>query len=388
MLCAASLGCGRGDQIASNQPVIDTLPGGIVRVHNLGPTRWADTSGWKLVLEHTIAPGQGQPGELSDPRDIVSDSRGRIFVVDRDPDIVIKVFGADGSYLMRFSRRGSGPGELEAAALMITQDTLVIHDSRLARTSIFTTDGHFVRVWPSSCCLHRALLATRGGVVPIPGAIAPDTTGGSTSRMFAGAGAIRHLLDGTTRDTLLFPDEPEAPTWRVGAKPNVSINTIPFTPGLVSRFAPDGSFIWGFQGRYQFVISRTGRDSVRLFDYTATPVPLADSLRREAMDEYTRADRRLEGVATLQDIPGHYPLWSSLAVDGDGNIWVLLPGPRGEGDHWHVFTPDGVLLGTVPAPFDAVRRTYWSTDRVYQIATDPVTDLPEIRVWRITRGGA
>ncbi len=384
---AAVAACGDGGATtALDTPVIDTLPGGIVRVHNTGPTRWADTSGWKLVLERTIAPGPGEPGELGNPRGIVADSRGRIYVVDQDPEITVKIFAADGRYLDHFARKGSGPGELENAALMITRDTLVIHDSRQSRTSVFTTDGDFVRVWSDLCCFNRPLLASTDGLVPIPGSIAPDTTDGAETRMFAGSGAIWYRLDGTVRDTMYFPDEPEQPTWKIGDKNNYSINTIPFQPGLLGRFAPDGSFVWGLQDDYRFVISHTGRDTVRLFDYSAEPVPLPDSLRQQAVDDYIAQDPRWKGVAKVEDLPSNYPLWSSMAIDGSGDVWVLLPGARGEGDHWNVFDPEGVLLGNVPAPFAVTYRTHWTANRVYQLTDNEDTDLPEIRVWRIDRG--
>ena len=65
--------CSRGGQGASF--VIDTLPGGIVRVANKVPTEWTDTNGWKLVLERTIAPPDSTPGQLNQPGGIVVDSR-------------------------------------------------------------------------------------------------------------------------------------------------------------------------------------------------------------------------------------------------------------------------------------------------------------------------
>ncbi len=386
VLTIALAGCtSAGARAALSVPVIDTLPGGIVRVHNTGPTLWADTTGWALVLERTIAPGPGEPGELSEPRDIVADSQGRIYVVDRDPEITIKRYAADGSYLGHFGRKGSGPGEFENATLMITHDTLVIHDSRQSRTSTFTTDGDFIRVWSDLCCFNRPLLASNAGLVPIPGTIAPDTTDGDGAPMFAGSGAIWYRLDGTVRDTMFFPDEPEQPVWRMGDKNNYSINTIPFQPGLVGRFGPDGRFTYGLQSAYRLLVSASGRDTVRIFEYAADPAPLPDSLRQQAVDDYIRQDPRWKGVARLEDIPTSYPLWSNLGITQLGETWVLLPGPRGEGDHFDVFDRQGILLGQVPAPFSQLYRTYWGADRIYQVTENETTDLPEIRIWRIDR---
>src|SRR5690606_36019662 len=49
--------CGGSDSgQALAEPVIDTLGNGVIQVTNSGPTAWADTNGWKIVLEREIRP--------------------------------------------------------------------------------------------------------------------------------------------------------------------------------------------------------------------------------------------------------------------------------------------------------------------------------------------
>ena len=372
-------------KVALNTPVIDTLPGGIVRVTNPGPTAWADTNGWRFVLERVIAPSPGETGELADPRDIVVDSHGRIFVVDHDPEIGLKSFAPDGTFLQRFGRLGSGPGEFRSAVLMIANDTLVIHDPQLGRTTTYSTDGAFLRVWGTMCCHNRPLRASDAGRAPIPGTVLPDTTDTSGNPEAGISGVVWYAVDGTPRDTMLFPPQPEKPSWRIGDETNYSINTIPFQPGLSGRFAPDGTYLYGHQREYQIVVTRTGTDTLRLIRATVGTVPLPDSLRTQAVERYIRRDPRWRGVARVEDIPTTYPLWTSVTADGAGNIWVALPGPTGDSHQFDVFTPEGILWGRVSSPLTAVGRTYWSADRVYQLTENAETDLPEIRVYRIER---
>ncbi|MES2124235.1 MAG: 6-bladed beta-propeller, partial [Gemmatimonadota bacterium] len=128
--------CGAADaKVSLNAPTIDTLPGGIVRVRNTGPTGWADTNGWKLVLEHTFAIPDGSPGQLNNPSGIVADSKGNIYVLDSKP-ATIKAYSADGAFLRTIGRDGSGPGEFRQwGMLTIARDTLVQHDPGQSRTS-------------------------------------------------------------------------------------------------------------------------------------------------------------------------------------------------------------------------------------------------------------
>jgi hypothetical protein len=296
----------------------------------------------------------------------------------------IKVFDASGTYVRTIGREGSGPGEFRPyGMLMISRDTLVHHDSRQARTQAFTADGQLVRVWKTSCCHSRPLLASTDGIFPIPGTIDPDTTAGATA-MFTGAGAVRYRIDATIVDTILFPPEPDQPYWKIGDKNNWSINTIPFQPGIVTRFLPDGGLLWGLQGSYRLLVSRTGLDTVRIFEWTAARTEIPDSLRTKAVADQIAQDERWRGVARLDDVPTAYPVWTSAVADGAGNYWVLIPGPKGESNHWDVFDPTGALLGSVPAQFEGTYRTFWTADRVYSV-TEGDDGTPVIRVWRIDR---
>lgn len=383
-LMALIAACATQDsRLATHVPTFDTLPNGAIYVHNTGPTAWADTNGWRLVLEQTIAPGDGEPGELNEPRDIVVDSHGNIFVADYKPS-VIKMYGPDGAFVRTVGREGSGPGEFLNASLLMTRDTLVVHDSRQSRTMAFTADGEFIHAWMTMCCHNRPLLANNAGLVPIPGSIAPDTTADGEPSPFIGTGVVWYSLDGTPHDSLVFPPEPEQPLWQIGDKDNLNITSIPFHPGLTTRFAPNGLLYWGIQDAYRIVVSSNGIDTLRIIESTAPAVPLPDTLRQFAVDQMIKEDARWRGVAKLSDIPTMHPVWTGVVVDQSGNLWVLLPGPQSEGDSWDVFDPEGRLLGKVAAPFAATYRTYWGADRVYQVTEDEA-GLPVIRIYRIDR---
>ena len=383
----ALVGCGTvGGKVALHVPAIDTLPGGIVRVRNSGPTAWADTNGWKLVLERTFTMTEGSPGQLNNPGNIVADSKGNVYILDQKP-ATIKAYGADGTFLRTIGREGSGPGEFRPwGLLMIAHDTLVEHDPRQSRTSTFTTDGRFIRVWLTLCCHARPVGADDNGLIPIPGSIKIDTTAGRKS-MFAGAGFVRFRLDSTVVDTILFPTAPVRKMWEFHNKENNSTWSIPFTPGTSSHLDRSGRFIWADQEQYRFIISKTGLDTIRIFESLgASSAAIPDSLRKEQFDSYTKGNPNLRGIARMEDIPTVYPAWTTFVIDGANNIWVLLPGPKGPGSAWDVFTAEGKLLGRVPTTFTEPYRTFWSRDHVYALEDDDATGAMSLKVYRIDKG--
>ena len=73
----------------------------------------------------------------------------------------------------------------------------------------------------------------------------------------------------------------------------------------------------------------------------------------------------IRGVARADQIPGNRPLWTSVASDRENRIWVSLPGPGADVASLDVFSPDGVLLGKVPAPRPGILDAFWTRDRAY-----------------------
>ena len=90
--------------------IVDTLPGGIVRVTSSAPTGWTGTDGWKLVELPAIQPAQGSPGELINPSSIAVDDQQRLYVADEKPTN-IKVFDSTGALVRIIGNEGDGPGD-------------------------------------------------------------------------------------------------------------------------------------------------------------------------------------------------------------------------------------------------------------------------------------
>lgn len=385
-LALLAAACGGADAtIALDQPTVDTTPTGVVHVLNTGPSAWRDSSGWRLVLERTIRPPEGAAGEIGSPRGIVADSRGHVYLYDRQP-IAIREYGLDGTLVREFSGEGSGPGEISNnGLLMIARDTVVFHDPNQTRTQAWTRDGEFIRGWSTFCCVSMPVTADRSGRIPVPGMVFPTTEGDG---MFAGLGLVRYRPDGSIVDTVRLPRSDRGPgkLWRFQVGGGVNINLVPMQPDEEQRLTPDGLPIWGHQSEYRFVAFDANGDTARVFTAPAASVAIPDSVRERVIREAIDATPELEGVAKLEDLPTTYAPWDGFTFDGLGNMWVLVAGPSGGTDHLEVFDPSGVLLGSVPSPLRRFYLTYWTADHVYAMVEDESTGLPEVRVYRIDRG--
>jgi hypothetical protein len=356
--------------------VVEVLPGGVRLVRNAGPSDWADTNGWKLVLERTIAPADGSPGAMSGPRAIVADDSGRVFVLDRKP-AVIKWYRADGSFGGTIGRQGGGPGEFsDYGWLYLAHDTLVHLDPGQGRMSAFTIGGSFVRSWVSLSRAANDQVADDSGRVPTPVRLAE---GGINS----GQGLIRYRVDGTVADSLWYPSALEPKLWSLRTATADMGMFVPFAPDRVAITDRAGRLVWGDQDRYRLLLSRTGRDTLLIIEATSKAFPIPDSLRQSTFSEAVARDAWLRPIARLDDIPETFPLWTALIADADNNLWVLRAGPHGDGDSFDVFAPTGTWRGSVPAPFHTVESTFWTRDHVYVL--DDSDDGPVIKVFRIDR---
>lgn len=366
------------------RPVNDKLPGGIPRVMSAGPTMWRDTSGWHLVLERTIQPPDGSPGELGRPSDMALLADGRVLVVDEAP-MRIRLYDARGTLGRTIGREGSGPGEYRSPGISVTQDRLLIQDPSLSRATIYSLDGNLIRSFQSTCCNFgpKPFLDDRGHIT--------TAAFGSTKGKPREQWIVFDTL-GTRLDSLDFPAAMVPKAWTVvitgpGGATGSSSYTIPFAAANRNVRLRDGTMLHGRTDRYEFLVTRTGRDTVRVFGRTdAKAVPIPDAYRDSVYHARVDRNERLHSVAKESDVPRTFAVWDDLNVDGAGNFWVSAGGGHSGASRFDVFAPGGAYLGSVASPWRTGERTSWAGDRVAVLDVD-ANDLPRIRVFRIQRSG-
>ncbi|MGD9523603.1 MAG: hypothetical protein AB7N73_04615 [Gemmatimonadales bacterium] len=378
----AMLAAACGGPPAADLVTIDTLPGGIVRVMNHGPSEWADTNGWHLVLERTIQPGEGEPGELLEPRWLLLREDGALVVGDMDPPRFV-VYDPEGFFVRTLSRDGDGPGEFRAPHPTILGDTLIVHDPQHARITLLSLQDSVLRTFPSICChFGPAPHVDMSGIITLL----------SSRRLEDGTSVpqwIRFDRLGTRLDSLDQPRAIEPATWTYtqsfpGGGFGTSTRFVPLAAQSVVTLLHDGTAVFGRTDVPSFAVVRNGTDTVRVFGRSdVVPDGAPDGMRDSLFEVATGRNDKLREVASLDDIPSVLPTWRGIEEDGAGNLWITTGGD-GRPLRFDVYNPDGLLLGTVARPWGPASATAWAGDRVAVLDTD-ADDLPRIRIYRIER---
>ncbi|MGH7581955.1 MAG: hypothetical protein ACREL5_01865, partial [Gemmatimonadales bacterium] len=352
-LLATTICHGAHGQRPAGKPLIDTLQHGIVRIRNTAPTAWTGTSGWRLILERTIAPPEGSTALLAEPYSLAVDRNGEIFEADWKVD-GIQVFAADGRYLRTLGRKGNGPGEFQVPIeVAIRGDTLAAYASNQNRVSLWRTSGKLLVTWTMGyCCWWSPRLEAGGALL-----LRTSVRVASRNRPLA----VRWASNGTPIDTIWLPPVPEYPGWR---DPHGGVFTIPFTARVVGTFDSRDSYISGFGGRYNLVVTRNGSDTVREVELPGKPAPVPPAVADSMFKPYA-ASPPTRDIARRGDIPTEQPFFTGLATDEHDNVWISRPGTDGSLASFDVIDSRGWYLGSVAAPPSRCRLMVFRNDRMF-----------------------
>lgn len=337
---------------------------------------------WRWVSERVIAPPEGSKGELGEITSLAIADDGTIYAMQKRPATVL-VFGPDGNFLRTVGREGDGPGELRSGVIGVKGDLLMVQDWSGRRFVIFRTNGTHVITRPSLCCMQTSALHVDGkGRAWVQGML----RGGAR-------GYLRIDAAGQILDTLTIPENRLGKTWEADARnaspPTTYTLTVPGHPYEVSALRHDGLMVMGRSDSMRFVVSRTGRDTVRVFEGPTKrqPVTAAEKAKWiEGMVEglpSTALQQALRKVAKASDIPDLSNAWNGMMVDQLDRTWVGLPAAKGGGNYYGVFDANGKYLGEVPfQPTRPSRLAVMGRDRMV-VLEEGDDGLPQIRVYKL-----
>ncbi len=385
--CAAVLlilsltSCSGDDAPALAVPGIDTLPGGTIAVHNIGPSAWADTNGWRIVeTGRLVAVDSGESGMVN-PRAVAVDPAGRLFVVEGSP-LVIKVFDANGAFVRAIGREGAGPGEFRSALPGVHANHLLVQDPNLSRLTIFDTSGAYDTSLTSACCHYRPLPVTANGTVAVPGPNRrPEVSG-----MF-----LRFTSAGQFLDTVYVPKGGDERFWELSQDGGSMRMTIPFTPSQRAAFMPNGDLVHAWTGEYRIMIGRNATDTARIISLASLPVERPREERAARLEEIIGPNEKNWGpqvreVFKLDDIPATATPLENIMVDPAGAIWAEVYRGDTLATDYDVFDSAGAYLGRVRAPWPRLSGSLsWGSPDIVVRLGENEDGYPEITKYRVER---
>lgn len=321
---------------------IETRGDRVVVVRNPEQGVWREGEGWTLEEDLRIGMVDGVgPKLLRSVAAVEVDAHGRVWVLERAAREV-RVFDPQGRWVRTVGRAGEGDGELgDPVGLAWAPDgTLWVADPGHARYTVFDTAGIFINTHPRNvdgiALPWRAAFASDGLLYEV----APAEKDGE--RRMA---VLRYDAGAEPLDTLLLP---------FAAPPSDSAAGAPFLAAL----NPDGSVWIGSSDRYRLVRLRFSRDTARVVERAAPPVP------------------------------GQPAAMLDVALDSAGGFWVRPALPAGEPSAaFDVFDAEGRYQGRVPFPggLDLTPPPVIRGGALYGVTRDATGALYVIRA-RIRRG--
>lgn len=383
------IACGDSTRSSARRAaVVDTLPGGIVRVTNFSRT---DSGRWSLEPERTLQPADDSLGGLRAPDDILLLDDGSLLVADAKPAEVVR-YDPTGQFVKRIGREGAGPGEYRSPRLAARGDTLVVHDPALGRAVMFAIASGLPITQRVTTPLHFSKLFIDGaGRAVAPMVTKTDSVTGPRQ------GFVRFTLNGEQIDTVFLPEHPRSDArWIVRDGTTFKFEMlVPLQPRDVHAVDPLGGWITGWSGESLLRSTRNGRDTLRLISWPAVSEAVSASEKAGLVEEKIleakgQAPEPVLRASLVADaIPDRRPAFEQLHVDQEGRIWVRRASFAAMPIQFDLFDKDGHWLDVLSVSATGWPRGWWhpvsmARDRVaVLIETDD--GRPAVRIYRLVR---
>jgi hypothetical protein len=347
---------------------------------------------WRLTETLRIGSPDDGPYLFSDVRGVAVNARGEIFVLDFKVQ-EIRQFDAQGKFVKRVVRVGSGPGEIRNAngILSTPGGQLWVNDPANGRFSVFSAAGEFVRQLAVSTWGYGYIwngMVDRTGVLHefFPVQETPRAESRPFIRRFHPVGKI---------DTLPLPSCAD----RTGRSPEQRVffgrgagrsrtMSVPFLPSPTMTWDPRG-FVWcSSSDRYEVLQLGIARgDTLRRITLNVEPIEVTRAERDAAIARVRAAFQEL-GVPDPDFglIPRTKPVIQALDVDDTGRLWVRRTGSDTTKTLFDVWDDRGRHLAQLEAPFRI--SPYWHPvirgNTLYTVVVDE-DDVPYVVRARIDR---
>jgi hypothetical protein len=407
LLGAGLLACAPGDR-ATGVLVRDSAD--IQIVENQTPA-WSDNASWRLASSPEVDIGSDRDSspELFRVEDVIG--LGDNYAVINAASSEVLLFDSDGRLVRRIGGRGEGPGEFSRLRSLYRcgGDTLVVND--VARVSYFDVQGNFVRTAPiappNADEFPRILgVASDCSTFVMSGNFTPGPARGVTARR--SSYVFRAGLDRTPRDTIgSFPGQELVGTTVDG------IDQFLYLPwGVDGVWAIDADryyFASSDQPEIRVYARRSGLTQIVRWPAERAPVSAEDRRLYEQkrlwlLERFPGIAQVVPPLASVGALPADKPLFRSIIVDDEHNLWVrrypdfiagrpdlydrdvplrYSPPPGDVPEVYSVIDAAGRWLGEVDVPADFVVRGVYR-NRVLGVWKDEL-DVEHVRVYRLLK---
>ncbi len=348
----------------------------------------------------------GSGVDLTIVTDLVVDQDKNVYLA-QPMESVVKVFDAGGRPLYTLGGRGEGPGEFQnPIRLGWLADTLWVFDQRLARTSLFGTDGEFLASFRSIVDLEHYPLIPSGPTAVLPERrllVIPEYPLSSTTPLRGPLPVLRVSGNGSSMDTIhaLSRDDSHLriPFEMQGTEVAI-VMAQPYADDELWEVSADGMRevlvdrgLASGDSRFR-VIARDGVTSSLFFDrhMTYEPIPLRsqdveeyvsdliDRLSLQVPQSAVSARQLRSTVSRALHTPSHFPPIRSVFVDSNHRTWLAAAAPPGDSATvtYIVLGRDGDVERRVSGPA-SVRLVESSTDAVWGITKGSLDEAVVVR---------
>ena len=267
---------------------------------------------------------------LKEPDIVEADSNGNIFVIEKFPDseYFIYKFSPDGRFIMKFGRKGQGPGEVQGIVDLLfgKNGRLAITDPDVNKVVEFDTEGRLVK--------ETKLAPGLFDVLPLP-------NGNFLGRRFPKndsdpVGMYLSLLDPDFKEIKLI-DFYDMSGFAPGKK----------FPGFIVHFywrvAGDRIYVGNGSRGYEIRVWDLDGNLLRKFRKEFNPVAYPEEFRLQTEKIIAAGNKNLFVAETM-------PPTNSFFIDDAGRLFVMTyeHGARQDEYIHDVFNSDGVLIARVP----------------------------------------
>jgi len=313
----------------------------------------------------------------------------------------LRVFDGVGTHVRTFGGAGRGPGELTNIMNVagISGDTIRVWDARARRVTSFLADGTFLG--DLSLSFDR-FAAPRWTYSLDDGSLLVDAldmpAGGLPDGPYQAPYFLRRMDGAGLVDTVAtLPGEHMSPGEAMMTLPDGRRQTVDVILGALidneaHAVASGEHFYVGYNDHY-LIQRRTFSGDV---DMVISVPDLERPMEAAALDSVVQyrlddcsgrgpdCERMVRMTMEAFDPPEMRPAYSALLVDAGDRLWVADWVHRGaQPTVWHVFSPDGELLGRVAIP-DGLRVTDVQEYFVLGVIRNEL-DVPFVRRYPLTR---